>query len=153
MPKLDITHIQDRLARRIEELENGAALEARDVNALLTPEQQQELKEAWGKQQELRKVQKKPPKTDEDKMRLGWKTIREVRLEVLRKALQEASDGLLSGLLEKERKRMVKGSRIYLDAYFEASGAGKNGDSAGRNALTTAGFKNKGFIDGALDDE
>jgi hypothetical protein len=44
MPKLNATHLVGRLQERIEQLERGDALEARDINALLNKEQQQALK-------------------------------------------------------------------------------------------------------------
>ena len=53
MPKLNITHLPERLMKRIEQLERGDALEARDINALLNDEQQQTLKAAWAAQQTL----------------------------------------------------------------------------------------------------
>lgn len=139
MPKLNITHLPERLSRRIEQLENGEALEARDINALLTTEQQQELKEAWAIQQELRKVHK-PPKTEEAKKQLGWKTIRDVRLDVYRKALQEALGGQLDGLLELQKKSEIRAARVFMGAFSKAHTAGENAHSAGRIALTQAGF-------------
>ena len=54
MPKINATHKLERIQKRIAQLENDEALEARDINALLTPEQQQELKDAWAIQQLLR---------------------------------------------------------------------------------------------------
>ena len=81
MPKLNVTHIVGRIQERIEQLERGDALEARDINVLLTKEQQQELKDAWTKQQALRKIHK-PPKTNQEANKMGWKTIRKVRLEI-----------------------------------------------------------------------
>lgn len=40
MPKLKQEHTAERIRRRIEQLERGEALEARDINALLNEEQQ-----------------------------------------------------------------------------------------------------------------
>ena len=140
MPKLNITHLPKRLSRRIEQLENGEALEARDINALLTPEQQQELKAALAAQHELKKNHKSPPKTEEAKKQLGWKTIRAVRLEVYRKALQEALDGQLDGQLELQKKSEIRAARVFMGAFSKAHAAGENAHSAGRVALTQAGF-------------
>ena len=67
MPKLNVTHLVGRIQERIEQLERGDALEARDINALLTKEQQQALKDVWTKQQSLRKTHK-PPKTNEERI-------------------------------------------------------------------------------------
>jgi hypothetical protein len=38
MPKLDATHIAERLRKRLAELEAGADVAAKDVRALLTPD-------------------------------------------------------------------------------------------------------------------
>lgn len=86
MPKLNFTHLIGRIQERIEQLERGDALEARDINVLFTKEQQQALKDAWTKQQALRKIHKSP-KTNEGVQKIGWKTIREVRLEIYKQAL------------------------------------------------------------------
>ena len=44
MPKIDAMHRVERIRKRIEQLERGEALEARDINALLTPLQQKQRK-------------------------------------------------------------------------------------------------------------
>lgn len=139
MPKLNITHLPGRLQRRIEQLENEEALEARDINALLTAEQRQELKAAWAEQQRLRKLHK-PPRTEEAKLKLGWKTIREVRLDVYRSALKAAQDQQLDGLLELQSKSELSAAKVFMEAFSKAHAAGENAHSAGRIALTQAGF-------------
>jgi hypothetical protein len=138
MPKLNVTHLVGRIQERIEQLERGDALEARDINALLTKEQQQELKDAWTKQQALRKIHK-PPKSNEEANNIGWKTIREVRLEIYKQALQEAQDGVGDGIEKLLHQGEVKASRIFLDAYFNAK-EGTNKWSAGNIALRRNGF-------------
>ena len=55
MPKLDGTHILGRLIERLEKLEAGEEIAAKEIRSLLTAEQQQELDDAWKAQQELRK--------------------------------------------------------------------------------------------------
>ena len=60
MPKLDATHILSRLSQRLEQLQAGEEIAAKEIAAkeirsLLTPEQQQELEDAWAEQQKLRK--------------------------------------------------------------------------------------------------
>ena len=138
MPKLNITHLVGRIQERIEQLERGDALEARDINALLTKEQQQELKDAWTKQQALRKIHK-PPKTNEEAQKIGWKTIREVRLEIYKRALADISDNLVD-IYEKElADTEVKAARVFLDAYFNAK-EGTSKWSAGNIALRRNGF-------------
>ena len=138
MPKLNVTHLVGRIQERIEQLERGDALEARDINALLTKEQQQKLKDAWTVQQALRKIHK-PPKSNEEAQKIGWKTIREVRLEIYKQALQEAQDGVGDGIEKLLHQSEVKASRIFLDAYFNAKD-GTNKWSAGNIALRRNGF-------------
>ena len=138
MPKLNVTHLVGRIQERIEQLERGDALEARDINALLTKEQQQKLKDAWTVQQALRKIHK-PPKSNEEAQKIGWKTIREVRLEIYKQALQEAQDGVDDGIEKLLHQSEVKASRIFLDAYFSAKD-GTNKWSAGNIALRRNGF-------------
>jgi len=74
MPKLNVTHLVGRIQERIEKLERVDALEARDINALLNKEQLQALKDAWTKQQALRKIPK-PPKSNEEENSIGWKVM------------------------------------------------------------------------------
>ena len=139
MPKLNVTHLVGRLQERIEQLERGDALEARDINALLTKEQQQALKDAWAQQQALRKIHK-PPKTNEQAQKIGWKTIREVRLEIYKEALQEAQDGLVDGIEKLQRQSEVKAARVFIEAFSKAKEDDKNAWSAGNIALRRNGF-------------
>lgn len=139
MPKLNITHLPERLQKRIEQLERGDALEARDINALLNEEQQQALKAAWSAQQALRK-QHKPPKTEATKQAIGWKTIREVRLEIYKQALAEIENRLIEEYDQLLQQREIKAARVFMDAYLAASNEGKNAWTAGNIALTRAGF-------------
>ena len=92
MPKLNGIHIFERLRERLEELEAGVEIAAKEIRSLLTPEQQQELEDAWKEQQELRKG--KRARTAEEEKALGWKTKREVRIEVFKRALKAADEGV-----------------------------------------------------------
>jgi len=139
MPKLNITHLTERLTKRIEQLEQGIALEARDINALLTDTQQKALKAAWAQQQLLRK-QHRQPKTKLEFERLGWKTIREVRLDIYRQALAEAKHNLVDGIKELQHKSEIRAARVFMDAFSKAVDDGKNAHSAGNIAMTRAGF-------------
>jgi hypothetical protein len=138
VPKLNITHLVGRIQERIEQLERGDALEARDINALLTKEQQQALRDAWTKQQLLRKIHKLP-KSNEEANKIGWKTIREVRLQIYKQALQEAQDGVGDGIEKLLHQSEVKAARVFLDAYFNAK-EGTSKCSAGNIALRRNGF-------------
>jgi hypothetical protein len=139
MPKLDITHLTERLTKRIEQLEQGIALQARDINALLNHSQQQALKDAWEQQQVLRK-QYRQPKTKVEIEKLGWKTIREVRLDIYRQALAEAKHNLVDGIKELQHKSEVRAARVFMDAFSKAVDENKNAHSAGNIAMTRAGF-------------
>ena len=138
MPKINAIHKVERMRKRIEQLERGDALEARDINVLLTPKQQKQLKTAWVKQQALRKIHN-PPKTDEDRVVIGWKTIREVRLEVYRQALDDLLNNLVVEVEKIQNKSEANAARVFLDAYFNAK-EGTNKWSAGNIALRRNGF-------------
>ena len=84
----------ERLERRIHQLELGEEIAAKDIKALLNVEQQRQLVDALAAQVKLKK--NKRARTDAEKQALGWKSIREVRLDVLRSALNAANDDLLS---------------------------------------------------------
>jgi hypothetical protein len=142
MPKLDGTHIVERLMKRIAELEAGKEVAAKDIRALLNDEQQNALETAWAAQGQLRLATK--ARTDEDKKALGWKTKREVRLEIFRKALDDAKHGQVDAWKNKLRDAEIRQARIYFDALNEAEKAGKNKQAAqmfANNELTRAGLK------------
>ena len=142
MPKLDGTHMVERLAKRIAELEAGEEVAAKDIRALLTGEQQKELEDAWAAQEQLRLGKK--ARTEDEKKSLGWKTKREVRLEIFRKALEVAKDGQVDAWRKKLRDAEIRQARIYFDALNEAEKAGKDKQAAqtfANNELTRAGLK------------
>ena len=138
MPKLNITHLVGRIQERIAKLERDEALEARDFESLLTDEQVKQYNQAWQHQKDLRTIHK-PPKTAEKKELIGWKTIREVRLDIYRQVLQEARDGLVDGIEKLQHKSEANAARVFLDAYFNAK-EGTNKWSAGNIALRRNGF-------------
>ena len=139
MPKINATHKLERIQKRIEQLENDEALETSDIHALLTSLQQKQLKTAWEQQQQLRKLHK-PPKTDEDKNKLGWKTIREIRLEVYRQALDDIRNNLIPEIEQIQQQSEVRASRVFMEAFSEVHKNGKNAWSAGNIALRINGF-------------
>ena len=247
MPKLSNLQRIERLPQRLSELEAGVELDAREVNSLLTPKQQQQLVDAWGHQQGLR--QQKPPNifkayeaghknalawigkcagmqysSDQHRARLltaqtqcqsaialahekvckllqaqpdlavwldrevddnlykddisateldanawllllmyvqlpilvssrsgerlvteeerfGWKSKRQVQIDVYRQAVLEAKKGALAEF-ELERQRVeVRRSKIYLDNIFAAKDADMNSQAVANNALTRAGLR------------
>lgn len=58
MPKLSSLQIFDKIEERLRDLEAGKELEAREINVLLTTQQQQQLKADWQAQQKLRKLKR-----------------------------------------------------------------------------------------------
>ena len=138
MPKLNPIHIIDRLENRIEQLEHGESLEARDINALLNPIQQEQLKEARDHQREIRNSYKTKAAAERDG--LVWKTIREVRLDVYRQALSEAIENLDRDLAELYEEKEKRAARIFMAASVAAEGTSRNKISAGNIAVTRAGL-------------
>jgi hypothetical protein len=138
MPKLNTIHLPSRLQEHIEKMERGEEVEAKKDKTLLNKAQQQALKDALLKQQQLKKKHKRP-KTQADKDKIGWKEIREVRLEIYKIALADISDNLVD-IYEKELSDTeVKAARVFMDAYFNAK-EGTNKWSAGNIALRRNGF-------------
>ncbi len=148
MPKLDGTHIAERLNERLEKLRSGEEVAKREIEALLTDEQVAAMNAAWEAQQALRK--QKRARTKEEEIALGWKTKREIQIEAYERAITEADDGMLETLEELQHKASVRQAKIYLDSYFKATKEGKTPDVArnlANNDLTRAGLKR---IDGQV---
>ena len=142
MPKLDATHLRGRIQRRLEQLEAGKSVAAKDIRAVLTAEQQTQLDSEWREQQLLR--QQKRARTENEQVELGWKTKRKVMISVLKRALAEAEDGELAALEEKMKRKEVRQARIYFEALKEAEQKGKTGQAAhdyADNALVRAGLR------------
>lgn len=148
MPKLDGTQIPDRLERRLEELQRGEEVAARDLRALLTDEQVAAMDAAWAAQQALRK--KKRARTKEEEAALGWKSKREIHIEALEAALQEAQSDELAALEKRQHKLEVRQARIFMDEISKQGEAGidlQTSIARANNALSRAGLKR---LDGAL---
>ena len=139
MPKLNTEQLMERIQKRIHQLELGEEVAAKDIKALLSAEQQQQLVDALAAQVELKK--NKRARTDEEKQALGWKSIREVRLDMLRSALKAANDDLLSDYQRRLREKEVRQAKIYLREYSDARKADKSvfaAQGTANNALTRA---------------
>ena len=139
MPKLNTEQLMERMQKRIHQLELGEEVAAKDIKVLLSTEQQQQLVDALAAQAELKK--NKRVRTDEEKQALGWKSIREVRLDVLRSALNAANDGLLEDYERRLNEKEVRQANIYLREYSDARKADKSvfaAQGAANNALTRA---------------
>jgi soluble cytochrome b562 len=148
MPKLDGTHIADRLKRRLDELLRGEEVAARDMKSLLTEEQQVELENAKNAMKILKN--KKRARTREEESALGWKTKREIHIEALTQALNAAQEGELAAWKKKMHDADVRQGRVYFDelkAEIEKGVDAATAKTRANNALTRAGLKR---LDGAM---
>ena len=142
MPKVKASDLCSRIIKRIEQLERGEEVAAKDIKAVLTSEQQQEIEAAWTAQQALRDAHGRV--TEAEKAALGWKTKREIRLEVLRKARGQALDNILADLEAEMEKKELRATRIYFDTLKVAEQKGMTPEQAANlanNALTRAGLR------------
>ena len=141
MPKLDGTHIIERLQGRLEELRSDREVAARDLRALLTEQQVIAMDAAWAEQQQLRK--KKRARTKEEEIALGWKSKREIQIAAYERAVDEADSGMIDTIEQLQRKDTVRQARIYMDSYSKAMKEGKTNEIAknlANNDLTRAGL-------------
>ncbi len=142
MPKLDGTHLPERLTERLADLKAGKEVAARDVKALLNDEQVEAMDAAWAEQQALRK--KKKARTKEEEKELGWKSKRDVYIAVYERALNDAHDNEKSAWEKKQQNPELRQARIYFEALDEAEAAGKSAEVAknwANNELTRAGLR------------
>lgn len=148
MPKINNTHIVERLKEAIEQLERGEEVEAKKNKTLLNDEYQKLLADALEEQRQLKKANKRP-KTQEEKDKIGWKEIREVRIEIYKRRLAELTANALDDIKELQKKREQKAARVFMDAWSKALGEGKGTWSAiseGNIAMTRAGFRSANTI-------
>ena len=146
MPKVNATQLPERIQKRIDELEAGIEVDAKDIRAVLTAEQQAQLAAAWAEQQQLRKA--KRATTAAQQQALGWRSKSEVRLEILRQAKDRATGNIVKTFDEELRQADARRNRNYLDTYFAALDAMQDPQQASNqanNALTRAGL---GRLDG-----
>lgn len=142
MPKLDDTHTISRIIKRLEELEQDVEVSAKDFRAVLTQEQHDAYEQAWADQQALRKL--KRARTKEEERELGWKSKREVRIETLKAARDDAWDNIEAVWNKKLFDAEVRQGRIYFDSLNKAIAEGKDYQSAtnfANNELTRAGLR------------
>jgi hypothetical protein len=142
MPKLNNTHLPERIQEHIAKMERGEEVEAKKDKTLLNDQQQKELKEALAQQQQLKKTHKRP-KTQKEKDAIGWKEIRDVRLGIYKQALKELKNNVVVEITKLQRQREAKAARVFMDAWSKAIDEGKSefsAKSAGYIAQTRAGF-------------
>ena len=123
MPKLDGTHLPQRLKERLSDLKAGKEVAVRDVKTLLSDEQNSAMDMAWAEQQALRKV--KRARTKDEERELGWKTKREIYIDAYEKAFKEAKDGVLKEFERLQREAVKRQMRIYFETLNKALKEGK----------------------------
>jgi len=142
MPKLDGTHIHERLRQRLEQLRNGEEVARRELETLLTTQQIEAWDAAWNEQKRLRKA--KRARTKEEEAALGWKSKREITIEAIQAALNESDDGLLDEIDRLLYKTEVRAAKIFMASYSNAIKEGREKHSAwllANNDLTRAGLR------------
>ncbi len=118
MPKINNIHKLDRLRERIEQLENGVEVAIRELNTLLTKQQQQQIKNAWEEHLKLRK--------NNALAKSEYKTMRDIRIDVLKAILSEMKLNAVEDFDKLLNEREVKAAKVFLDTYFEAKDNGQN---------------------------
>ena len=142
MPKLDGTHLPQRLTERLADLRAGKEVAVRDLKALLNDEQIAEMEAAWEEQQLLRK--QKRARTKEEEAALGWKTKREIHIEAYERAVAAANDGLVEEFERLQLEATKRQMRIYFETMDEGIKDGKQkrvAENLANNALTQAGLR------------
>jgi hypothetical protein len=142
MPKLDGTHLPQRLAERLADLKAGKEVAVRDLRALLNDEQIAQMEAAWEDQQLLRK--KKRARTKEEEAALGWKSKRDIHIETYERAVAAANDGLVEEFERLQLEATKRQMRIYFETIDEAIKDGKQkrvAENLANNALTQAGLR------------
>lgn len=123
MPKLDALQTADRLRRQLDKLLGEEDVAVRDLRALLTTQQTAAMDAAWQQQQALRK--QKRARTEEEQRALGWKTKREIQIEVVKQVLSEYEENELEELKNQLEGKTVKQSNIFLREFSAARTSGK----------------------------
>jgi hypothetical protein len=147
MPKLDSTHTASRLQKRITQLEANEEVAAKDIKAVLDISQQHQLEQAWDAQRKIRKLVN--TRDEAAKKLAGWKTKREVQIEVLKEALERAEGALVDDLEELMHKKEVRSSKIYMDNFFAALDKVKSTEQAKSEANAALKRSHLRRMDGA----
>jgi len=142
MPKLNKLQIIEKLSERLNDLRIGKEVAARDLRALLTDEQVAVLDAAWAEQQIY--VNQNELEQKRKNKALGWRSKREIQIEVLEQVVRQADDQMLEVLDELQEKTEIRQARIFLESYSKARAAGKSEAVArtlANNDLTRAGLR------------
>jgi 6-pyruvoyl-tetrahydropterin synthase len=132
MPKINNVHRLDRLKEILKKIKNNENVEIRDINNLLTDEQEQELKDMWTDEQANRK--------NKSYAKEQWQDKRALRIKLIERVIKQLDDNLLNEIEQLQHQREVKAARVFMDAYFEAADNNENKWSKANIALQRAGF-------------
>jgi hypothetical protein len=141
MPKLDALQTAERLRRQLDKLMRNEEIAIRDLRALLTTQQNQAINTAWQEQQLLRK--EKRARTEEEQRTLGWKTKREIQIDVVKQALYEYEENELTVLEKQLQNKELRQANIFMREFVAARNKGKDFWSAwnwANNELVRAGL-------------
>ena len=139
MPKLDNTHIADRLRERLADLKSDKEVAAREIKKLLNEKQLKAVEEEKAKQKKLKK--EKIARTKEQQKEFGYKSIREIYIEAYEKAINELDE--VGAWDKKLQDAEVRQMRIYMDSMNQSLKDGKTQEQAkniANNDLTRAGL-------------
>ncbi len=93
--------------------------------------------------------------THDDKLvseqeRFGWKSIRDLRIEMYRRVLVELKGGMVKAEQERLRRNEIRAARVFMAAFAKANKEGKDGRTHGNNALRRNGFNRLDGLDNGV---
>ena len=140
MPKLTDAHIYEKLREQLADLKAGKEVEARKMKTILSDAQLKAIDDKWDKQQKLRAKVK--ARTKQQQIDAGYKSKREVQIEVYEKAVKDQNP--LTILQKEMHKAEVRRAKIFMDSYGNAREYGKEkhqAENIANNDLTRAGLE------------
>ena len=146
MPKITKAQRYEKLREQLADLKAGKEVARRKMEVALTATQLKAIDSRWNKQLKLR--EKVKARTKAQQQAAGYKTIREVQIEVYAEAL-DAQDPLT--ILQKELSdKETKRAKIYMKSYTTARKEGKEkyqSESIANNDLTRAHLRRYDGVD------
>ena len=122
MPKLTDALIFEKLREQLADLKAGKEVEARKMKTILSDAQLKQIDDKWNEQQKLRAKVK--ARTKQQQIDAGYKSKREVQIEVYEEAVKEQNP--LTILQKEMRKADVRRAKIFMDSYGNARKNGKD---------------------------
>lgn len=141
MPKLNSTHLSSRILTQIQRLKENEPLNLRNIKAVLTPEQHAAAEAVWIEQKTIHRG--KRPRNEEHRKELGIRNKREIYIEALQGALEDAKGNTAQFFDQAQVAAAKRQIEIYTDAVKKALEQGKSIEVArnyANNELTRAGL-------------